>query len=603
MTWVLVDLVPFLAAAFGLGLLSGYAIWRWRRKIVQPEQWNELTNASQLARAELELLEQQHYSLQQTRDDLTDRLDTLGVELSSVQRELRSAKSRAGQYREERDAADVRVETLTFELTGLQERLSDTESGLERARAKIAELVVFEAESKQLKDELELRDHRLTDLEQALVHSESRSEQAASHLTSLQATLSSVRADLERERRNAEQFADSLRTAEERLASLDAAAARIPNLEASLDSALSNLDQSESRVAELDALLASTRFEREAAEARLAQLDDELRSAQHELAGLANLESQVELLSTELTQRDASVSQLRESFAEANMVQAELATAKAHVTELEAALEHQIVETDRLRDDLSSASANLIAERQWIDEPDEMGRELHAARARINLLLGQLGERTIVAHRARADLNVAHHRLAELEQALAENTTIVLDDNQHDRDRMRAELETAREHIEKLEFELADTDDAMLDLAAARERIAQLESLVHASRSDDRYRVRVAPVPEDRGGGDVGITRNSAQGDDLTVVTGIGTRIEELLHDRGFTKWEDLAALDEQTCSELVQLIDLPAPVDPESWARQARQLIARYPDPAERPDRQMYRRSTSRKDRVSGTS
>lgn len=507
------------------------------------------------------------------------------MELGAVRSDLRDAHSQLSLYREQRDAANTRVEALSTELDHMRERLQNTEAGLEKARNTIAEMVVFEAESKQLKDELDIRDHRLTDLEQALVHSESRSEQATSHLTSLQATLSSVRAELERERLDAEQFVESLRAAEERVASLDAIASRVP---------------------ELEALLASTRFEREAAEARLTQLDVDLRQTQEELARTSDLESEVERLGSELSERTASIAELQASLADATLIRAELTTSRARMVEMQAELDERITETDRLGDELASATERLTLRSQGMEDHDIWHHQLQNARARINLLLGQLGDRTIVAHRARADLTLAQHRLAELEQQLNESTTIVLDENELEQDRttLMAELETAREHIEKLESELAETDDARLDLAAARDRIAELEGLLHrtASGGQSGQHQRTAPVPEDSHHAEMAISLGAGHHrDDLRVVTGIGTRIEEILHDRGFTRWEDLADLDESACDELAQEIEVPAPVDPESWSRQARLLIARYPDPTSRPDRQMYRKNTSRQDRVSG--
>jgi predicted flap endonuclease-1-like 5' DNA nuclease len=87
--------------------------------------------------------------------------------------------------------------------------------------------------------------------------------------------------------------------------------------------------------------------------------------------------------------------------------------------------------------------------------------------------------------------------------------------------------------------------------------------------------------------------------DDLKVIKGIGARIESLLNDNGITSWDDLARLDEVDQTELESQIDVPAPIDPESWIAQAKQLVARYPERTGRPNKREYRRTTDKKDRI----
>ena len=171
--------------------------------------------------------------------------------------------------------------------------------------------------------------------------------------------------------------------------------------------------------------------------------------------------------------------------------------------------------------------------------------------------------------------------------------------NPHAAEENAAELAMAREHIAKLEAELETTESTILDLAASRRRIAELEAQVRTATTGSGG-TSSAPVPERMPEPTIHVALGAAQhSDDLTVIKGIGARIESLLNSRGITRWDDLARLDEVDQTELESHIDVPAAIDLESWIAQAKLLVARYPEGTGRPNKREYRRTTDKKDRI----
>lgn len=124
MASVLWEIIIPLLVAFGVGLVIGWLLWRWRRTKVTATEWQRLTSSADGA-------EQRAARLSSERDGLSARVEQLTSDLE----ESESAK---GRLRAELDAADGRIGLVSSEHTGSVARLSELEQQLDAA-AKRAE--------------------------------------------------------------------------------------------------------------------------------------------------------------------------------------------------------------------------------------------------------------------------------------------------------------------------------------------------------------------------------------------------------------------------------------------------------------------------------
>ncbi len=75
--------------------------------------------------------------------------------------------------------------------------------------------------------------------------------------------------------------------------------------------------------------------------------------------------------------------------------------------------------------------------------------------------------------------------------------------------------------------------------------------------------------------------------DDLKVINGIGPKLESTLNAFGIKSWEQLAALSaEDTAKVDAALEEFPGRITRDKWVAQAADLVRRFPDPSDRPDR-----------------
>lgn len=85
-------------------------------------------------------------------------------------------------------------------------------------------------------------------------------------------------------------------------------------------------------------------------------------------------------------------------------------------------------------------------------------------------------------------------------------------------------------------------------------------------------------------------TPGAAHQDDLKVVNGIGPKMEELLNSFGIQSWEQLAWLSSDEVQRLDDALEeFPGRIERDEWVPQANDLIARFPDRADRPTRATF--------------
>lgn len=127
MLWVLWDIVLPLIAAFLVGLLTGWLLWRWRRSRIDADGLSKLRRSSARNKADVE-------RLQQSNIELSDRLQAVSGSGGS---ELASAKKRIDLLTEELKSSRHEVAELKN-----SDGASDAElhQELQQARSRIAEL-------------------------------------------------------------------------------------------------------------------------------------------------------------------------------------------------------------------------------------------------------------------------------------------------------------------------------------------------------------------------------------------------------------------------------------------------------------------------------
>lgn len=77
--------------------------------------------------------------------------------------------------------------------------------------------------------------------------------------------------------------------------------------------------------------------------------------------------------------------------------------------------------------------------------------------------------------------------------------------------------------------------------------------------------------------------------DDLRVISGVGKKLQQVLNGYGIQSWEQVAALTPDEVARVDDALDLPGRLERDRWVEQARDLIARFPDRANRPTRETF--------------
>lgn len=78
--------------------------------------------------------------------------------------------------------------------------------------------------------------------------------------------------------------------------------------------------------------------------------------------------------------------------------------------------------------------------------------------------------------------------------------------------------------------------------------------------------------------------------DDLKVINGIGPKLEGVLNGYGIESWEQLAALSESEITAVDEALEeFPGRIRRDEWVEQATDLITRFPEKVNRPDRKTF--------------
>ncbi len=320
-------------------------------------------------------------------------------------------------------------------------------------------------------------------------------------------------------------------------------------------------------------------------------------------------------------------------------VQAELEAKKVRYAEISGDLGGSKLQVERLNRDLEARAGELTAA---TDRAGELEASLSSVRGELDAANSTAGDLEASLAATRVDLESATDRTGDLESQLdaaaAEKEAAItgLESAVAEREARVAELEarvgSLQADLEKASAELSTVQTAHADCTVAAEastgRIAGLESALvereaqiqeleaivaaQAARSgaaeadvmaaesadleglaaaeesagDVAAAAAVAPsVPPTRFG-----TAGADHTDDLKVINGIGPKMEELLNGFGIRAWDQLAALSPSEVARVDEALEeFPGRIERDQWVERAADLVRRFPDPNNRPDRDTF--------------
>ena len=218
MIWALLEIVIPLVLAFGVGLLTGWLLWRWRRRSVSAHEWNRLNAGNESARAELAAVQAARDEAVNERTAMAATLASVNADLEIQKNELDLTRRRNADLSGELGGAEHRIEKLSAELSEASTRVTALESGLASAQRTIsgiaksdddssaAEVAALETSLTAVRRELDASQARIADLEAMLADAESAAAGSDTPLsadaTAMAAEIGQLRVELaERDRR------------------------------------------------------------------------------------------------------------------------------------------------------------------------------------------------------------------------------------------------------------------------------------------------------------------------------------------------------------------------------------------------------------------
>ncbi|MCP3974618.1 MAG: hypothetical protein GY720_09010 [bacterium] len=158
------------------------------------------------------------------------------------------------------------------------------------------------------------------------------------------------------------------------------------------------------------------------------------------------------------------------------------------------------------------------------------------------------------------------------------------------------EIAALESRIAELSASNRELQDQVAASVAAHAVGSDLESLAAAEEEDadasgqmametETAVMAVATPPLTRFG-----TAGADHTDDLKVINGIGPKLEGVLNGYGIESWEQLAELSEDEITAVDEALEeFPGRIQRDEWVQQATDLIRRFPEKVDRPDRKAF--------------
>lgn len=332
----------------------------------------------------------------------------------------------------------------------------------------------------------------------------------------------------------------------------------------------------------------------EMVQASLAATTDDLERARGDLGAT---EAEREILRSELAATTQDLVDVRRALEttgrERTDLAAKLASTEARREELDAAMAAAVDE----KDGLVAAVGAVETER------DGIRAEYETATADLDRVTGERdGLRGEIQRLTREHASLH----ADVDRVTRERDALRADVDRLTRERASAvsDTETARDVTASLQAEL---DEARRRLAAGCGHDADLVELeqLRAQRDADLVDVTPASVGSsatsptsgsptepvvDEDVIDLVAAEAAVREDDLRVINGIGPKMQSLLRGLGIRTWEQIADMDDDAVERVSALLEtFPGRIARDGWVRQARELVAAFPDVSSRPTRATY--------------
>ncbi len=491
MTFALLELLPALLILFLLGLIIGWLVWRWRRRLVSSSEWNNLSNAANRAKSDLASAEAANAELSNERSALSKQVSSLNGQYETTRTELGTATRTNETLGKQVEERDIELARLRGELDDRDGKLALIEGDLDNANTKISGFANIEGEAEQLRGQVESSGSRIAELEGELGKSKSELASNKEALAKSNDQVNNKDAELAKLRTELENANGELAGRDGKIGKLEAAVAASAataaamkamesdngDLKAQLQQALDARDAEAARAKELGSLVDSTRSDLDGAHGRVAELEGELGAAQGQVAELTPFKANAEATGAQLNDANGRIGELEGQLAELQQLRDQRDGANSRIDELEG----QLGDMGQLQEQLNGANSR-VAELEG-----QLQEQLNGANSRVAELEGQLGAAQgqvaeLTPFKANAEatgaqLNDANGRIGELEGQLAE-----LQQLRDQRDAANGQLDDANGRIGELEGQLAELqqlrdqrDAANGQLDDANGRIGELE--------------------------------------------------------------------------------------------------------------------------------
>ncbi len=245
-------------------------------------------------------------------------------------------------------------------------------------------------------------------------------------------------------------------------------------------------------------------------------------------------------------------------------------TAEGRVSELEGSLASVRTELDSATSKAGALETNLA----------DMTGELESATSRASAMEAKVGDASDVSK-----------LVTDLESRLAAKTS-ELADLRASHAGCEVAMEESKGRIAGLESRVSELK---ADLAAGAgvvaatvgEASSNLQAFAASEAEDNEV---LQGVDWAQGETTLG-TADISHADDLRAINGIGPKLARTLNGLGIGSWEQLAALDEDDVSRLEEALEeFPGRITRDEWVSQAADLVRRFPDRSNRPNRKTIR-------------
>jgi len=609
MIWALLEITLPLCLAFLLGITGGWLFWRWRRRYVQASEWEDKSSS-----VELTLLRAEYDELKETSKMESATLRTLEGKLNSQTAEMRAMDSAATALSDklkdanEKPAAEPLAIDNSAELKKLKTQLADEKNNVQDTLAKNIEL----------SDKAEKQSKLNTELQQKLKQTETVTIERDSAIERIK--------ELETQLSRADGKDSELTGAKDELSAVQL---KFKNFQASVVADRQNNDQDKQKLQSRIELLESELKDQAAQTAASTDDKDKISQLQSQLLEMNKLSAELDQTKTSLTDsktetvrqsvlitelqsklqnaRQRSESDNTETQSKLSDLEKQLAEAKAIAPQLNQAkstIAASSEENTRLRSQISDLESQLKAANNNADNDDKLqaleqqliqansaASELNKAKASISTLNTQLNE----ARMKIAQNSQAHDNLAT---ANSRNNELMLQNEELKKNSSNPEARQELRDLQKKHAEVtAELNEEKKRTATAKTPVtsittAQLKKLKAQNKSKDE---RIAALEKklknksakrkqkhtwQKGTTKLG-TPGSDHKDDLTIINGIGPKIEKVLNKLGIKSIEQLAFLRATEVSLVDEALeDFPGRIKRDEWVPQAKEILKRGHQP-----------------------